>query len=254
MAEEVNYGNVDDTISAIEGGWKFTDNVAENFDAHVRKSIPLYEEVQRMVVDMSEWFVRDGSTIYDIGSSTGETILHLHNKHIAKQNVRYIGIDNSKGMVKQAQEKITAKNVKFLHRDVLKIIFDEADLVISLFTMHFLSAAERLQILQKAYQCLRDGGALIMAEKVLAEEGRINDLWTELYWDFKKRQGLQDDQILQKARSLRGILRPFTITENLKQLRMIGFKSIDIFFKWYNFAGILAIKIPNSEDTKIKPM
>lgn len=246
MAEEVNYGRVDDTISAIEGGWKFTDNVAENFDAHVRKSIPLYEEIQRMVVDMSEWFVRDGSTIYDIGSSTGETILLLHDKHIAKRNVRYIGIDNSGGMVKQAQKKIAAQNVKFLYKDVLKVAFSEADLVISLFTMHFLSTAERLQMLQKAYQCLRDGGALIMVEKVLAEEGRINDLWTELYWDFKKRQGLKDDQILQKARSLRGILRPFTISENLDQLRMVGFKSIDTFFKWYNFAGILAIKIPDA--------
>ena len=81
-----------------------------------------------------------------------------------------------------------------------------------------------------------------MAEKVLAEEGRFDDLWVELYWDFKKRQGLTDDQILQKARSIRGVLRPLTLTENMKLLRMVGFNSTDVFFKWYNFAGVLAIK------------
>lgn len=83
-----------------------------------------------------------------------------------------------------------------------------------------------------------------MAEKVLAEEGRFNDMWVELYWDFKKGQGLTDDQILQKARSIRGVLRPITLTEHISMLKMIGFSSIDVFFKWYNFAGILAIKTP----------
>ena len=81
-----------------------------------------------------------------------------------------------------------------------------------------------------------------MAEKVLAEEGRFDELWLELHWDFKRRAGLTDGQILQKARSIRGILKPLTLTENIKLLRTAGFYSIEVFFKWYNFAGILAIK------------
>ncbi len=85
-----------------------------------------------------------------------------------------------------------------------------------------------------------------MAEKLLAEEGRFDDMWVELYWDFKKRQGLTDDQILYKARSIRGVLRPITLTENIRLLRDSGFNSIDVFLKWYNFAGILAIKTTSS--------
>ena len=240
--KKANYRKVDNMISAVEGGWQFTSEVAQHFDTHVRKSIPLYKEVQSMTVDMSEWFIHNGSTVYDIGSSTGETIFHLQKKHASKENVRFIGIDNSEMMVKQARKKVSANNVQFLCQDVVQTIFEEADLVISLFTMQFLSVPERVQVLQGAYQCLRNGGALIMAEKVLAEEGRFDQLWVELYWDFKNRQGLTDDQILQKARSIRGILRPLTLTENIKLLKTIGFNSIDVFFKWYNFAGILAIK------------
>jgi len=242
MGEEASYRKVDDTISAVEGGWEFTSEVAEHFDTHVHKSIPLYEQVQLMTADMSEWFVHNGSTVYDIGSSTGETIFHLQKKHAFKENVRFIGIDNSEMMVKQARKKVSTNNVQFLHQDVVQTKFEEADLVISLFTMQFLGMPERTQVLRGVYRCLRSGGALIMAEKVLAEEGRFDEMWVELYWDFKKGQGLTDDQILQKARSIRGILRPITLTEQIRLLRRTGFNSVDVFLKWYNFAGILAIK------------
>jgi len=248
MGEEASYRKVDDMISAVEGSWEFTSEVAKHFDTHVRKSIPLYEQIQLMTTDMSEWFVNNGSTVYDIGSSTGETIFHLQKKHASKENVRFIGIDNSEIMVKQARKKVSANNVQFLYQDVMQTKFEEADLFISLFTMQFLGVPERIQLLRGAYQCLRSGGALIMAEKVLAEEAQFDELWVELYWDFKKGQGLTDDQILHKARSLRGVLRPLRLTENIELLRTVGFNSIDIFFKWYNFAGILAIK------TSIRPV
>ena len=242
MSEKANHKKVDDAISAVEGGWEFTSEVAEHFDTHVRKSIPLYNEVQRMTVDMSEWFVHNGSTVYDIGSSTGETIFHLQKKHASKEKVRFIGIDNSEMMVKQARKKVPANNVQFLHQDIVQTKFEEADLVISLFTLQFLGMPERMKVLQGIYRCLRNGGALIMAEKILAEEGQYDEMWVELYWDFKKGQGLTDDEILQKARSLRGVLRPLTLTENINLLRTTGFNSLDVFYKWYNFAGILAIK------------
>lgn len=246
MRKKAKNKKVDDTISAIEGGWEFTNEVATHFDTHVRKSIPLYEEVQRMTIDMSEWFINNGSTVYDMGSSTGETIFRLQKKHASKENVKFIGIDNSMMMVQEARKKVSADNVQFSCCDVGQIILEEADLVVSLFTLQFLSVPERMKVLRGVYECLHSGGALIMAEKLLAEEGRFDDMWVELYWDFKKRQGLTDDQILYKARSIRGVLRPITLTENIRLLRDSGFNSIDVFLKWYNFAGILAIKTTNS--------
>jgi len=242
MTERVKSRKVDSTISAVEGNWAFTSDVAKVFDTHVRKSIPLYEEFQRMTIEMSEWFIQNGSIVYDLGSSTGETLFQLQKRHKAKENVRFIGIDNSEMMVSQAREKASADNVQFLHKDVLQMKFGEADLVTSLFTLQFLGLPERTQLLEKVYQCLRNGGALIMAEKILAEEAQFDEMWVELYWDFKKRHGLTDGQILQKARSIRGILRPFTLTENIRLLRTVGFDSIDIFLKWYNFCGLLAVK------------
>lgn len=259
MSKDIDGRKVDDAISAIEGGWEFSTEVAKSFDTHVRKSIPLYEEFQRMTVDMSEWFLKDGGTVYDIGSSTGETISRLQKKHTSKKGVRFIGIDSSEMMVKEARKKISGNNAEFLFQDVLNTKFDEADLVISLFTLQFLNLSERLQVMKDVYRCLHVGGAFIMAEKVISDEGRFDELWLELYWDFKRRQGLTDEQILHKARSIRGVLRPATLSENIRMLRMTGFDSVDVFLKWYNFAGILAIKSSfpatplNASDTTTAP-
>ena len=55
---------------------------------------------------MSEWFVRDNSTIYDLGASTGETISLLLQKHHRKKNVRYIGVEESQAMIEIARKKM----------------------------------------------------------------------------------------------------------------------------------------------------
>ena len=83
-------GLVDDLITSIPGEWKFDEQVSQHFDTHVRKSVPLYEEVQKAVIEISEWFIRDNSVVYDLGSSTGETISLLLQKHSRKKHTRQV--------------------------------------------------------------------------------------------------------------------------------------------------------------------
>ena len=60
--------------------------------------------------------------------------------------------------------------------------------------------------------------------------------------DSKKRQGLDDSMIIQKARSLRGVLMPLSLSEYLKILGDIGYTKVEVFSKWYNWVGIIATK------------
>ena len=89
-----------------------------------------------------------------------------------------------------------------------------------------------------------------MAEKIRAENSFLENIWRELHWDFKRNQGLSDDMILQKARSLRGVLFPLTLSQNITLLRQVGFSNIDTFVKWYNFAGIIAFKSTKPNEKK----
>lgn len=214
-----NKGYVDELITSVPGEWKFDEQVSKNFDTHVRKSVPLYEEVQKEVVEMSEWFVRDNSTIYDLGASTGETISLLLQKHHRKKNVRYIGVEESQAMIEIARKKCNSETVQFL------------------------PLWKRKQVLQRIYKGLVEGGAFILVEKIRAENSMFEDIWTDLYWDFKQDSGLNEQQVIKKSQSLRGVLMPLTLSENLRLLSDTGFQCMDTFIKWNNFAGIIAVKM-----------
>lgn len=234
---------VDDAISAVPGEWRFDENVTLAFDSHVRKSVPFYEEIQRMVIELSEYFVRDQGVVYDLGSSTGTTLDLLSKAHAGKQDAQFLGFDLSKFMVKEARKKVNRPNVRFYHKNVLDVEFSPpANFVTSLFTMQFLTLAERRVLLAHICEGLIEGGGLLIVEKVSSEYSVFEDMWTELYWDFKRRQGFTPEQIIEKANSIRGVMKPLTTEENLDLLWQSGYSRVDLFFKWYNWAGILAIK------------
>lgn len=239
-------GLVDELITSIPGEWKFDEQVSQHFDSHVRKSVPLYEEVQRAVIEMSEWFVRDNSVIYDLGSSTGETISLLLQKHSRKKNVRYIGVEESLPMIELARKKCESESVQFLQQNIEEINeFNNVDLVLSLYTLQFLPLWKRKKVLQRIYNGLVEGGSFIFVEKIRAENSLFEDIWNDLYWDFKQENGLNEQQVIKKSQSLRGVLIPLTLSENLKLLSDTGFLCMDTFIKWHNFAGIIAVKMPS---------
>ncbi len=234
---------VDDTISAVPGEWRFDQDVSKAFDSHVQKSVPFYDEIQRMVIELSEFFVRDHSLVYDLGSSTGTTLDLLSRAHAGKEDAQFIGFDLSEFMVKEARKKINRPNVRFHHKNVMDVEFlPPANFVTSLFTMQFLTLAERRALLPRINEGLIEGGGLLIVEKVSAENSWFESIWTELYWDFKRRQGFTPEQVLEKANSIRGVLKPLTAEENIDLLLNTGYRQVEIFFKWYNWAGFLAVK------------
>ena len=234
---------VGDTISAVPGEWRFDKNVSKAFDAHVRKSVPFYDEIQRMVIEISEYFVRDHCVVYDLGSSTGTTLDLLSSAHAGKEDAQFIGFDLSKFMIKEARKKVDRPNVRFYHKNIMDVEFSPpAHFMTSLFTMQFLTLAERRTLLARIHEGLIEGGGLLIVEKVSAEHSCFEEIWTELYWDFKRRQGFSPEQILEKANSIRGVLKPLTANENIDLLRQTGYSQVEVFFKWYNWAGFLAVK------------
>lgn len=157
---------VDDTISAVPGAWRFDKEVSQAFDSHVRKSVPLYDELQRMVVEISENFVRDQSVIYDLGSSTGTTLQMLGEAHVAKHNAQFIGFDLSEFMVEEARKNVKFPNVQFFNKNILDVEFTPpANLVTSLYTLQFLTLAERRELLARINHGLVEGGRSVDCRK-----------------------------------------------------------------------------------------
>ena len=90
-------------IEAKRASWSFDGTVAETFVDHVRQSVPLYDAGHDLVCSISDYFVRDDSTCYEIGTSTGQLLRKLADHHPHKPGVRWIGIDPVEAMVDKAR-------------------------------------------------------------------------------------------------------------------------------------------------------
>ena len=83
---------------------------------------------------------------------------------------------------------------------------------------------------------------LILVEKVIHPNPTLNRLFIKHYYDLKKRNGYSDLEISQKREALENVLVPYNVEENMKMLKRCGFSTTEVFFRWYNFCGILAVK------------
>ena len=232
-------------LTTIEGtSWKFNSNVAKSFDKHVRQSIPHYDSIQKYICSMSEWFIKKGSVVYDLGCSTGETAKNICEYNYGRKiNFKFIGIDNTKEMIKIARKKVSKSFVQFKCQDINQIkYFNKSDLFISILLFPFLNLKKRKELLRKIYKSLNTGGALIFIDKIHSDNSKLQDMFNQVYFDFKLENKLTKSQILNKAKSLRGTMNIFQESEVKSFCKKAGFKKIDTFFRWFNFVGIIAIK------------
>ena len=233
-----------DTSSAV-GDFAFDRAVAGVFDDMVSRSVPFYAEMQRMVAEMAGDFVTPGSNVYDLGCATATTLIQIHPRLPA--SARYIGFDNSAEMLVKAREKIVAagveREVDFRAVDLdREAPIENASIVLMLLTLQFIRPLNRERLMQDIYRGMNDQGCLILIEKVLGEDSLFNRLFIEYYYDMKRRHGYSDLEISQKREALENVLIPYRLEENVQLLKRTGFRTVDVFSKWFNFAGIVAVK------------
>lgn len=230
-----------DNISAGNANWKFNGNMVENFESHVAKSVPLYFEGHRLIENLSDYFVKDGSICYELGSSTGILSYNLATRH-AHKDTTFTGLEIEQDMVDYAQDKYVAKNLNFECIDINQAELSQSDMIVAYYTIQFIHPKQRQEIFNKIYQSLHWGGAFILFEKVRANDARFQDILTGLYTDFKLDQGYSSEEIVAKSKSLKGVLEPFSTQGNIDLMKRAGFVDIITIQKYMNFEGFLAIK------------
>lgn len=234
--------DVGDGILAENANWSFKE-AAGNFDRHVVGSVPLYTESHDLICQISDFFVRDDSLVYDLGCSTGVLAEKLLATHSSRKNMRYIGIDVVEEMVKIAADRIRHdKRAAIVRDNAILHDLEPCSIVISYYTMQFISPSKRQEVFNKIYNALEWGGALLLFEKVRGPDARFQDILVQLYQDYKLERGFTEKEIIHKGRSLKGVLEPFSTQGNIDLMKRAGFVDITTVMKWVCFEGFLAIK------------
>lgn len=225
--------------------FKFDAQVADVFNDMVGRSVPYYLEMQRMMSEIIPDYVRSNTSIYDLGCSTGTTLLSLDK--LLDQTVRFVGVDSSAEMIENSYSNFRNNELTrpydLITADLYKPFeIKNASVVILCLTLQFIRPLYRQKMLESIYQQMNDGACLILVEKILAEDADLNRQFINYYYDLKRRNNYDEMEISQKREALENVLIPYKLSENIGMLDEAGFSKTEVFFKWYNFAGIIAIK------------
>ncbi|MBX2923697.1 MAG: carboxy-S-adenosyl-L-methionine synthase CmoA [Chitinophagaceae bacterium] len=223
----------------------FNAGVADVFDDMVNRSVPFYEEMQRMIAELAASHAVPFTNVYDLGCSTGTTIVNMSSR--LKPGVKVIGIDDSEEMLKKCKAKLDLTSLQDsyeLHCADISggINITNASVAILCLTLQFVRPLHREALLKDIYNGLNNGGVLILVEKILAENSAFNRSFINYYYDYKRRNQYSELEISQKREALENVLIPYRLSENICMLNRAGFLRTELFFKWYNFSGLIAVK------------
>lgn len=223
--------------------WEFDESVTDIFDDMLARSIPQYEVMRKAVTNIACNYLQPEGHLLDLGCSRGDQIARLISAY--GNGCNYHGIECSESMIIASQERFkNQKNVELYNIDLRKDWVDikNCNVILSVLTLQFIPIEYRLQVLQRCYDSLSPGGAIILVEKVIGNSANLDSLMTENYYNLKHENGYSIYEIERKRLSLEGVLVPVTAKWNEELLYNSGFKFVDCFWRWFNFMGLVAIK------------
>jgi tRNA (cmo5U34)-methyltransferase len=227
------------------GAFKFDETVTGVFPDMIQRSVPGYSAIISAIGLLAGRFARQHSVCYDLGCSLGAATLSMRHQ-IEAENCRIIAVDNSPSMVTRFQEILLKDQapvaVDVLCKDIREVAIENASVVVLNFTLQFIPLEDRPGFLQKIYQGLLPGGILILSEKLKFDDERQQELQTQMHHAFKKAQGYSDLEISQKRTALENVLIPETLAQHQNRLQQVGFSSAEVWFQYFNFASIIALK------------
>jgi len=230
--------SVGNGIVVPASGWSFGGNVWRHFDQHIRASVPGYDLVHDTVLDLAQPFLGPGRRACDLGCSTGTLTARLANQF---RGVEVVGIDIEPSMI-AAAKRLTRDRPQYRAGDVRAIELPRLDFACACYTLMFLPKHDRLDALRRIFASLRPGGGFVLTEKVLREDPVHEARCQRQHHAFKRRQGLTEHEIAQKARSIEGQLVPLTDHENVALLGQAGFSEVQLVSRSACFDSWLAVK------------
>ncbi|MEJ2361631.1 MAG: carboxy-S-adenosyl-L-methionine synthase CmoA [Gammaproteobacteria bacterium] len=225
--------------------FRFDNQVAAVFPDMIRRSVPGYDTIIPLLGLFAERYVRAGSNVYDLGCSLGAASLAMR-RYITLPGCTIIAVDNSEAMINQCRQNLAADDsnvtISLECADIRDVEISNASLVIINFTMQFIEPSQRQPLMDRIYHGMQDGGALVMAEKVVFGDQGQQCFEEDMHLAFKRANGYSDLEISQKRTALEKVLVPETLEAHLARARQAGFSEAYPWLQCFNFAALCAIK------------
>jgi tRNA (cmo5U34)-methyltransferase len=211
------------------------DREAAIFDANILNSVPHYQRMIRVLVEMLPFPRNRKVTLMDVGSGTGN-IAYVLKEAFPKSDL--VCLDLSPNMLKVAREKLKRfKGIEYIQANVADYRFDRKyDAIVSSLTLHHLETdTEKHRFHKKVHAALKPGGYFINADIIQAPDKKMQAVNLAKWKDFIL---LSSSAAFMKDRYKKYLAedRPAVLLNELDSLRDARFHLVDVFWKYYNFA------------------
>jgi tRNA (cmo5U34)-methyltransferase len=186
------------------------------FDDMVSRSVPYYDEMQRMTAEIAAEFAVEGTNLYDLGCATGTTLAALD--AVVKPGVRFVGVDNSDEMLSKARQKlghrIAGRPCDLVLGDLNQgLEVEHASVVVMILTLQFVRPLNRERVMAAIARGIHRQGALVLIEKLTLPDSLLNRLFIKFYYDHKRRHGYSEMEIANKREALENVMIPYQLDE-----------------------------------------
>ena len=230
---------------ATTTGFKFDQRVVRVFPDMISRSVPGYDLVVPMIGLLARRYAQPDSRIYDLGCSLGASSLAMA-LAVKADGAEIIAVDNSEAMVAKCRQHVTESDtvipIEVRLENILETKIENASVVVLNFTLQFLDRGQRAGLVNKIVAGMRNGGALIISEKICFEDEQEQSDQTFWHHDFKRTQGYSDLEIAQKRNALEDVLQPDTEERHIERLRQAGLSNPRRWFQCFSFASYIAFK------------
>ena len=216
-------------------GYEFSfDNIAPEFDDHVREQLPFYDLMLESIGSLIDLGISEMKRHYrskqkwdinDIGCATGNLFGYLTKQHYF-DDIHYLGSEPCVSMCRIARGRYSKyKNFTLGMKNT-----ERYDFIVLNLTWMFMALRTKY-VLDDLQRKIRSGGYIILVDKFYSRNAHERLRNQKMLWDYKaKTQSM--DAILKKEISLQA----FQLPEKRKFFTKAGFEE---FFRYGDFSGFI---------------
>ncbi|MBF8251492.1 MAG: hypothetical protein HW382_1120 [Deltaproteobacteria bacterium] len=217
---------------------RFKAEEAGRYDDVIRRRVPLYNEIQTLMVSLLPFSKKEYLRVLDLGCGTGGISVALLKEFPL---ARVTGIDRSSDMLAVAAAKVkqTTWRIDFICQDMnypLPPVEGGFDAIISAFSLHYLNKDEKKALFSKCHDALKPGGMFIDAEAVISPSAKVYQLYMEKWKDFQRSNGFSEDEIGAHMLKFVRDVKPLTVERQVCLMSEAGFIDVECYFKYMNWA------------------
>ena len=210
---------------------EFNFNEIDDFDSHINLSIPSYDKLFSLFVELATIYSRNTSFVIDYGCSTGRLLKTLPER----KNCKYIGIDCANLLPTESTEQCTFIKTDAVTETITQEMRKDA-VVVSMFFLQFLTERNRKIMLAKMKETVSSGGVLLISEKVILNDPYLESVLARIFLNTKRGK-FTDSEILTKDKELVYSMFCKTQSRLLEELEQIG--NVTQVWQSYNFMGFV---------------